>query len=118
MMEWSAGQRLGLTVHPLSALGWGYNRSFRRHKVTTNKPRDGRFQVTIWRRMVTMRRLSLFVVTIFFIKFSIRMNMEPKRLFDAVTYQSQKFPKTDMLISKVDGAWKPYATKDVQQIVN
>lgn len=46
------------------------------------------------------------------------MNMEPKRLFDAVTYQSQKFPKTDMLISKVDGAWKPYATKEVQQIVN
>lgn len=46
------------------------------------------------------------------------MNAQPKRLFDAVNYQLQQFPKPDMLVSKVDGNWKPYSTQEVQQIVN
>ncbi|QEH42719.1 long-chain fatty acid--CoA ligase [Chitinophaga sp. XS-30] len=46
------------------------------------------------------------------------MNVQPKRLFDAVNYQLQQFPKPDMLVSKVDGNWKPYSTQEVQRIVN
>lgn len=46
------------------------------------------------------------------------MNVQPKRLFDAVNYQLQQFPKPDMLVSKVDGNWKSYSTQEVQQIVN
>lgn len=46
------------------------------------------------------------------------MNLQPKRLFDAVSYQLQHFPKPDMLVSKIDGAWKPYSTQEVQEIVN
>lgn len=46
------------------------------------------------------------------------MNQQPKRLFDAVSYQLQHFPKPDMLVSKVNGAWKPYSTQEVQEIVN
>lgn len=41
-----------------------------------------------------------------------------KRLFDAVTYQLQKFPKPDMLAAKVNGTWKTYSTGDVAGIVN
>lgn len=41
-----------------------------------------------------------------------------KRLFDAVTYQLQNFPKPDMLAAKVKGQWKTYSTGDVAGIVN
>lgn len=41
--------------------------------------------------------------------------IQPKRLFDAVAYQLEKFPKPDMVASKVDGNWKPYSTAAVQE---
>ncbi len=44
--------------------------------------------------------------------------IQPKRLFDAVAIQQQKFPKTDMLVSKVNGEWKPWTTAQVQDTVN
>jgi long-chain acyl-CoA synthetase len=43
---------------------------------------------------------------------------ENTRLFDAVAYQLQKFPKPDMLVAKENGTWKPYSTEQVQQIAN
>lgn len=43
---------------------------------------------------------------------------DSKRLFDAVTYQISKFPKDDMLASKVNGQWKKYGTKEVAALVN
>ncbi|WP_346320073.1 long-chain fatty acid--CoA ligase [Chitinophaga sp. YIM B06452] len=46
------------------------------------------------------------------------MMIQPKRLFDAVAIQQQKFPKTDMLVSKVNGEWKPWSTAQVQETVN
>ncbi|RPE06008.1 long-chain fatty acid--CoA ligase [Chitinophaga lutea] len=46
------------------------------------------------------------------------MTEKPKRLFDAVAYQLERFPKPDMLVSKVDGIWRPWGTAQVQQIVN
>lgn len=46
------------------------------------------------------------------------MTTVPKRLFDAVAYQLERYPKPDMLVSKVDGTWKPWSTAQVQQIVN
>lgn len=46
------------------------------------------------------------------------MTIEPKRLFDAVAYQHERFPKPDMLVSKADDTWKPWSTAQVQQIVN
>lgn len=44
--------------------------------------------------------------------------MTPYRLFDAIEYQLKKFPKSDMLVSKVNGEWKPYSTGQVKEIVN
>jgi long-chain acyl-CoA synthetase len=44
--------------------------------------------------------------------------MEMKRLFDCVDNQLSKFPKSDMLVAKVNGSWKPYSTQTVQEIVN
>ena len=44
--------------------------------------------------------------------------MELKRLFDCLDYQLSQFPKEDMLAAKKDGAWQPYATKEVQETVN
>lgn len=41
--------------------------------------------------------------------------IQPKRLFDAVAYQLEKFPKPDMVASKIDGNWKPYSTAAVQE---
>ncbi len=46
------------------------------------------------------------------------MTEKPKRLFDAVAYQLERFPKPDMLVSKIDGVWRPWGTAQVQQIVN
>ncbi len=44
--------------------------------------------------------------------------MKFKRLFDAVTDQLNKFPKTDMLSAKINGQWKSYSTSEVQATVN
>lgn len=44
--------------------------------------------------------------------------MEIKRLFDCIEYQLSTFPKDDMLVAKINGAWKPFSTKEVQQTVN
>jgi long-chain acyl-CoA synthetase len=44
--------------------------------------------------------------------------MEIKRLFDCIEYQLSTSPKDDMLVSKVDGVWKPHSTKKVQETVN
>lgn len=44
--------------------------------------------------------------------------IQPKRLFDALAVQQEKFPKTDMLVSKVNGEWKPWSTEKVRETVN
>jgi len=44
--------------------------------------------------------------------------IKPYRLFDAVQFQLEKFPKKDMLVSKVNGEWKPYSTAETLEIVN
>ena len=43
---------------------------------------------------------------------------KPRRLFDAIAWQLQQFPKTDMLNAKEAGAWKNYSTQQVQETVN
>ncbi len=40
------------------------------------------------------------------------------RLFDALHYQLKKFPKKDMLVSKVNAGWKPYSTQEAEKIIN
>ncbi|MDB5192715.1 MAG: O-succinylbenzoic acid--CoA ligase [Segetibacter sp.] len=45
-------------------------------------------------------------------------SMTIKRLFDCVEYQLSAFTKTDMLVAKEEGVWKPYSTAQVQQIAN
>lgn len=44
--------------------------------------------------------------------------MTPTRLFDSIELQLKQFPKDNMLVSKVNGKWKPYSTKEVHDIVN
>lgn len=44
--------------------------------------------------------------------------MTIKRLFDAVNYQLEHFPKQDMLSAKINGQWKPYSTQEVADTVN
>ena len=44
--------------------------------------------------------------------------IKPYRLFDAVQFQLPKFSKQDLLVSKVNGEWKPYSTQQVLDIVN
>lgn len=44
------------------------------------------------------------------------MQARKDRLFDAVDYQLEKFPKEDMLAAKVNGVWKPYSTAFVREI--
>ncbi len=44
--------------------------------------------------------------------------MPNKRLFDAVDYQLNKFPKQDMFGAKENGNWKTYSTQEVKDIVN
>lgn len=42
---------------------------------------------------------------------------QPKRLFDCIEYQLEKFPKSDMLAAKINGAWKPTSTQEVKNAV-
>lgn len=44
--------------------------------------------------------------------------MEAKRLFDAIEHQLTRFPKDDMLAAKINGAWRTFSTKEVQDTVN
>lgn len=44
--------------------------------------------------------------------------MEAKRLFDAIEHQLTRFPKGDMLAAKINGAWRTFSTKEVQDTVN
>jgi long-chain acyl-CoA synthetase len=46
------------------------------------------------------------------------MEFPSYRLFDAVGFQLDKFPKSDMLNSKSNGNWTHYTTAEVQQIAN
>jgi len=41
-----------------------------------------------------------------------------KRLFDAIDYQLEKFPKEDMLVGKENGKWRKYSTQEVKDIAN
>src|SRR3984957_17348051 len=43
---------------------------------------------------------------------------DPKRLFDCVSYQLEKFPKQDMVAGKENGKWRAYSTKEIQDNVN
>ncbi|WP_240743143.1 AMP-dependent synthetase/ligase [Ilyomonas limi] len=43
---------------------------------------------------------------------------KPRRLFDAIAWQLQQFPKPDMLNAKEKGAWKHYSTQQVAENVN
>lgn len=40
------------------------------------------------------------------------------RLFDAVKFQLEKFPKQDMLAAKIKGSWKTFSTASVSETVN
>lgn len=42
--------------------------------------------------------------------------IQPQRLFDCLDYQLEKFPKTDMLVAKENGQWRPYSTAEVKQL--
>ncbi|WP_295129192.1 long-chain fatty acid--CoA ligase [uncultured Chitinophaga sp.] len=44
--------------------------------------------------------------------------LKPYRLFDAVAFQLEKFPKQEMIAAKIDGVWKPYSTAAVSDITN
>ena len=43
---------------------------------------------------------------------------DPKRLFDCISLQLEKFPKADMLAGKENGQWKTYSTAQIQESVN
>ncbi len=43
---------------------------------------------------------------------------EHSRIFDCIDYQLKKFPKTDMLAGKENGAWKTWSTDTVKQTVD
>jgi long-chain acyl-CoA synthetase len=47
-----------------------------------------------------------------------KADMEPTRLFDLFSYQLQNFPIPDMFAAKEGGKWKPYSTKEVNDIIN
>jgi long-chain acyl-CoA synthetase len=42
----------------------------------------------------------------------------PTRLFDFVYYQQEKFPKTDLFTTKINGTWVPLSTQEVIKNVN
>lgn len=39
---------------------------------------------------------------------------QPKRLFDCLDYQLEKFPKQDMLAAKENGEWRKYSTQQIK----
>ncbi len=41
-----------------------------------------------------------------------------KRLFDAIDYQLENFPKQDALAAKENGQWRTYSTKEIKDTVN
>lgn len=41
-----------------------------------------------------------------------------KRLFDAIEYQLEKFPKENMLVGKEGGQWRKYSSQEVKDITN
>ncbi len=43
---------------------------------------------------------------------------KPHRLFDAIAWQLQQFPKPDMLNAKESGVWRNYSTQQVAETVN
>src|SRR3954452_10102245 len=43
---------------------------------------------------------------------------KPHRLFDAIAWQLQQFPKPDMLNAKENGVWRNYSTQHVAETVN
>jgi long-chain acyl-CoA synthetase len=43
---------------------------------------------------------------------------KPKRLFDCIAYQLEKFPKPDMLAAKENGAWRKYSTMEISETVD
>jgi long-chain acyl-CoA synthetase len=43
---------------------------------------------------------------------------KPHRLFDAIAWQLQQFPKPDMLNAKESGVWRNYSTQHVAETVN
>jgi long-chain acyl-CoA synthetase len=44
--------------------------------------------------------------------------MKPTRLFDLLSYQLKNGPIPDMFAAKESGKWKPYSTKEVDDLVN
>lgn len=46
------------------------------------------------------------------------MNYPAYRLFDAISYQLEKFPKQDALNAKINGQWKGYSTAEIAGIVD
>jgi len=46
------------------------------------------------------------------------MDFPDYRLFDVLSYQLQKFPKSDMLNAKINGQWKSVSTAEVQHTVD
>ncbi len=40
---------------------------------------------------------------------------QPTRLFDCLDYQLEKFPKSDMLVAKENGVWRPYSTREIKE---
>jgi len=43
---------------------------------------------------------------------------QPRRLFDCIELQLEKFPKEDMMAAKINGSWKKYSSSEIRDIVN
>ncbi len=44
--------------------------------------------------------------------------INPKRLFDCIAFQLEKFPKTEMLAAKEQGIWRKYSTQEISETVD
>src|SRR5437868_4847485 len=42
---------------------------------------------------------------------------QPKRLFDCIEYQLERFPKVDMMAAEINGTWQPTSTQEVKKTV-